>query len=153
MKVIILRGLPGVGKTTCYNNIFGDLFICSADMFSGYYNDSRQYIWAPEVCDAAHKWCQQNFVKALVRGYETIVVDNTNLKRKAWGFYHHLATLMNYKVCFIEFIAEHHQLEALAARNRHNVSLNSLKQMLAAWEPLPKEIAERCDVEQREVIT
>lgn len=149
--VIILRGASGCGKTT-YAKQFLENNLCSicisADEFPGYIT-AAGYTWTPETCKAAHQWAHALYEESLEANAPLIVVDNTNLKRKrGWGYYVALAIEYGYKVKFVEFIAEQDQLEALAARNKHFVDVAKLRQMLAAWEPLP----DWCEVEKRKVV-
>lgn len=81
MKLLLVRGLPGSGKSTYaktypvalqgYFHIEADMYFVPAD---GIYRFDRTKL------GAAHDWCQHQCARALERG-ENCVVSNTFVKR------------------------------------------------------------------------
>lgn len=143
-KVIILRGVSGTSKSTYANKFIyenpNNFVIVSADDYGGYYaNEGMKYVWTPEICTAAHKWCKQIFVRSIVKNLG-VIVDNTNLQQKSWWFYYEMAQLFYYQVEFVEFIPKNISVVELAARNRHGLDANKIYQMIQAFQPLPKDI-------------
>ena len=95
MKVRIMRGLPGSGKSFFASNILARMFkveptICSADHF---FEKDGKYNFDPKKLPIAHKTCRQKFLEAIQRGDELIVVDNTNTMPTEMAFYWDLATI------------------------------------------------------------
>lgn len=74
MKVIILCGVSGSGKSTIAKEI-GSGYVVSADDF---FMASGEYKFDPTMLPAAHGQCLRDFVGCLQYGCDTIVVDNTN---------------------------------------------------------------------------
>lgn len=74
-KLILIRGLPGSGKSTMAKNIKKAEHI-EADMF--FYKDGI-YSFDPTKIKEAHEWCQQATKEALLSS-KTVVVSNTFTK-------------------------------------------------------------------------
>lgn len=73
--LIILRGIPGCGKTTFAEIISPKDNICTADdyhMFGGV------YIWKPENIHGAHNRCKIKAEKLMKDGETPVVIANTN---------------------------------------------------------------------------
>lgn len=76
-KMIIMRGLPGSGKTTIAKDLGADV-ICSAD---DYFTDSDGvYSFSPQRLKDAHENCQSRVKDALAQNL-FVVVDNTHTRR------------------------------------------------------------------------
>lgn len=118
MKVIILRGLPGAGKSTWVAQNAPNAVVCSADSFL--YDAAGNYVWTPERLSVAHRSCQEKFSQALYARAETVVVDNCNLTNRDMKFYVEAAEKMGYP---IEIRTLHVDPEVAKARQTHNVPL------------------------------
>lgn len=109
--LIILRGLPGAGKSTV-SALISDV-VYEADMY--FYDKEGNYNWDGSKTWLAHKWCQGKVKKAMVEGKEKIVVSNTSTTEKELQPYLDLAKEYDYKI--ISMIVE----------NRHgNVSIHGV---------------------------
>lgn len=75
MKVYIMRGLPGSGKSSWVKNFCPTDTVCSADHF---HTVNGEYRYDPKNAGAAHGACLRQFVRALDVGTDVLVVDNTN---------------------------------------------------------------------------
>ena len=88
MKVTILCGIPGSGKSTYTRKNHPGAFVVSADNFPGLYETLEtfpvQLKFNPSLLPAAHGKCLRDFVdviedrEASILGVSSIVVDNTN---------------------------------------------------------------------------
>lgn len=79
MKVKILCGISGSGKSTYIENNFSDAVVCSADHF--FLTQEGDYLFDPRKLPLAHGACLQKFVSMVQVAPEedgTLVVDNTN---------------------------------------------------------------------------
>jgi predicted kinase len=132
-RVIILRGLPGSGKSTLSNKIIQnkkcDSVICSADHF--FYNGKEMtpenYKYDQNLVGAAHNYCLDKFLISIENGIPLIIVDNTNTKISDFKAYVELAIKNNY-------LYEIHSIfgitpEKSFERNTHNVPLEVCKKM------------------------
>ena len=146
-KVVILRGLPGSGKSTyATKRMEGQSgTICSADDHPGLYNEAMEIDFT-KLGDA-HDGCFDRFVKACrravlipVRG-SLIIVDNTNTTLAEMAPYRMFARQQGIEVEFVTVDADLGPLDAdpegLAARTIHNVPTRSIEAMRDRWEDLP----------------
>lgn len=125
MKVYILRGLSGSGKSTYARYLKkteeGDVLVCSADTEldhgHGYQFDSRKL---PD----AHKYCFRRFMDACAKRWDVIVLDNTNICFHHFSHYIAVAEAFDYEVEIVTIMGEP---EVCAERTMHNVPLKSLK--------------------------
>ena len=81
--VVVLRGLPGTGKTTFASlmSLFAasrglETAICSAD---AYFEGPDGYQFRLDHISRAHEYCKGRFEDALRRRVPLVVVDNTNI--------------------------------------------------------------------------
>ena len=84
-KLIILRGIPGSGKSTYakklmsyYQSIGKVVAHYEADMF--FTHDDGSYHWDPNKVHIAHLWCQRH-VRDALDNCDVVIVANTNVKR------------------------------------------------------------------------
>lgn len=104
-KLILIRGIPGSGKSTYSNKIrahlikFGydpnDIIQCEADMF--FEDDEGNYNWDESKLGIAHKTCFNNAKNAL-SNHKIAIVSNTFVTRKSLKPYIKLASEMNAEV-------------------------------------------------------
>jgi tRNA uridine 5-carbamoylmethylation protein Kti12 len=166
--VVILRGLPGSGKSwlthelymaACVSKLRYD--VCSADEYFTEWTQNLEkqvYNWTAAEIGNAHAWCRLNFRRAVYHGIEVVIVDNTNVNAKDVEFYYQHALDNNYRVELVEPDTEwRYNVEECAKRNKHNVPLEALQRMQTRWEPadviLPKlkEIHERA-IRERSIL-
>lgn len=130
-KLIIVRGLPGSGKSTYAETILEDnpsAVHYEADQFFtkwpvGYSYDIR-------LISAAHEWCYSNVVRSLWQGSD-VVVSNTFTKPWEMERYMGIPTIVDgVTVSVVEMRTQY--------ENIHGVPVEKLKQMAARWEPIPQ---------------
>ena len=137
-KVIILRGIPGSGKSTLVKENYADAIVCSAD---NYFEEvaalnGTDYLteFDRRLVGRAHQHCWNSFIHALcVMGEEIIVVDNTNIHEWEYENYSFLAEINGYNVEIIS-IPANETPETYYERNTHGVTLDVIQRMMNEYE-------------------
>ena len=125
--LILLRGLPGSGKSSFANLIWASQVICEADQF--FYDKEGNYNFDVTKLGQAHKACQDK-VEMFMRDnqnnhqfYPEIVVSNTSTTEKELQPYLDLALRYGYIV--VSLIVENRH----GGQNVHGVPDEKLEQM------------------------
>lgn len=127
MNVIIMRGIPGAGKSTwAHRNTPSDTLICSAD---NYFVDdlSGEYRFNPKDIGKAHDWCFSSFLHNIRDPkLPAIVVDNTNLQSWEISPYYRVAETSGMNVKIVTVFCS---FKIAALRNVHGVPLDKVWSM------------------------
>lgn len=129
MKIIIMRGLPGCGKTTYIKNNFPNAIVCSADHY--FIDEEGNYKFDGSKIGEAHRECQSKFLDMLDMIFDHLIVDNTNLSLWEMAYYIGLANVYNIPVEIHRIDAP---IEVCAKRNVHGVSEDKIRSMAARME-------------------
>ena len=88
-RLVIMRGLPGSGKTFLSKLIQGDSgVVCSADAyFQQEANGSGNYNFDASRIKEAHRHCKLQFEEALENKRELVIIDNTNVRAQDYSEY------------------------------------------------------------------
>ena len=135
-KVIIMRGIPGCGKTTYIKKNFPKAFICSADDY--FTDEDGNYNYRKEEAGEAHAQSQTRFAAALEVGVPLVIVDNTNTRMWEMEHYIYLAEECGYKLEFIRFDVPTNDAHE---RNIHKVPLSEVERLADLFEELPEAYA------------
>lgn len=110
-ELILLRGLPGSGKTTLAY-LFGVVPLSADDYF---YDEEGNYNFNQRDLPTAHKWCRVRTEHQMEDGVEKIVIANTFTQEWEFKEYYELAKEYGYKV------------HSLIVENRHgNKSIHNV---------------------------
>lgn len=138
--VVLMRGLPGSGKSTAAKEIWKATFIrswlVSAD---DYFTDPATgvYTWRPG--GENHRYCLRAFT-GLLRdvGPQVVIVDNTNTTKDEMLPYVRIGEAYGYKPLVVNLEVD---TETSVKRNVHNVPVATIERMAhrLKTEHLPKE--------------
>jgi hypothetical protein len=143
-RLYLIRGLPGSGKSTFAEKLAlteyisyelgietGLLAHFEADQF---FVKDGVYSWYPGGISRAHAECQENVYKAMQGQALDIIVSNTFTRQAEMEPYRNLAALNDFQVVEISLFDGGLSDSALAARNIHNVPVETIKRMRERWE-------------------
>ena len=123
--LILLRGLPGSGKSTVAK-LFPKAPHYEADM---YFMDAEgNYKFDPTQLKMAHNWCAIQTQKAMVDEYPVIVVSNTFTQKWEMDTYCDLADMHGYRVTSLIVENRH------GGENIHGVPADKLEIMKNRFE-------------------
>jgi len=129
MKVIVMRGLPGSGKSTYANKLaeLGPTTIVSADKF--FMKDGVYKFDAAKIGDA-HSSCLREFVDLIQNGFlhgHTVIVDNTNTTAREIAPYYQLALAFGHEVKIVSVKSP--GVQTCIDRNVHGVPSATIARM------------------------
>jgi predicted kinase len=130
-KLVIMRGLPGSGKSTYVRTNFSDAVICSADNF---FMCDGQFVYEASRVGEAHEQCKLRALEALSSNEALVIIDNTNSRYWEYEFYLALARVFGYDSVVIDLFDGGLTDEELVARNIHGVPLVHIQRMRERWE-------------------
>lgn len=118
-KVIIMRGIPGSGKSTWIAKNAPDAVVCSADHY--FIQPDGSYVFMPEDLYLAHGACKTKFTQALMEKKPTVVVDNTNVRKRDVEWYVEEALSLGVDFADLYIVTLHVDPKVGAERNLHGV--------------------------------
>lgn len=134
--MIILRGLPGSGKTTFADKIAqlaiqsGPTFVAEAD---DYFVSEEGYKFDSNKINSAHEWCQYQ-VKTFMENNDgkhddcTVIVSNTSTKEWEMYPYKSLAEKYGYQIHYL-IVENRHQ-----GKSVHNVPESTIGKMKSRFD-------------------
>uniref|UniRef100_A0A8C4QGQ8 CUE domain-containing protein n=1 Tax=Eptatretus burgeri TaxID=7764 RepID=A0A8C4QGQ8_EPTBU len=133
--LILLRGLPGSGKSTMARKIRmenKDAAVLSTD---DYFVQGGIYSYNPDLLSEAHEWNHKRAREAMDACKSPVIIDNTNLKLWEMKPYVAMARQRNYSIMFLEpdtpWKFNPKQLER---KNSHGISKERINRMMAHYE-------------------
>lgn len=140
-ELIIMRGIPGAGKSTKAKSLVREGVIHSTDTVierSGDYSEFFKKMIESEnfaPLSRAHSINFNEAVTSMKSGVTPVIVDNTNIKINEAKNYVKAALQMGYSdenIKFVDVGSGGLTAEALAKRNTHGVPEESIEKMLAS---------------------
>lgn len=123
-KLILIRGLPGSGKTTLAKQLNPDAHF-EADMY--FYSPAGVYHFDSTKLSEAHSWCFTSTMVALCNpANQTVIVSNTFVQRWEMQRYIDLAKKCQVKVEILVCNGNY--------QNIHGVPQETIERMRSRWE-------------------
>jgi predicted kinase len=126
MQLILVRGLPGSGKTT-YARSLG-IFHVEADM---YFVSDGTYRFDPRYLNIAHHWCQKTAIAAMRKGMDVVV---SNTFSQMWEMQPYIEAAND----------EHYKCQVIcctgAYTSQHNLPRDIAENMRKRWEDIAWEV-------------
>jgi predicted kinase len=121
--LILLRGLPGAGKSTFAKMLVGekDYLHKEADMF--FVDREGNYNFEPEKLKAAHLWCREEVEFLMKHDHPLIVVSNTFTQEWEMSDYFAYAEKHGYRI--VSLIVENRHF----GNSIHEVPMEKIRQM------------------------
>lgn len=130
MKLTIIRGVPGSGKTTLAKKLISENtnnehVIChyEADMY--FTDENGKYKFVPKLIEDAHAWCGTSVEIALRKGWD-VIVSNTFVQKWEMAAYLTLAETYGAEVEVLKCTGEYASV--------HDVPAATIAKMRDKWE-------------------
>ena len=125
--MIILRGIPGSGKSTLVRERWPSAYVCSTDHF---FDKDGEYKFDVTKLGEAHGSCMRRFIEGVQAGIVgEVVVDNTNTGLAEIAPYVAVAQAYGRDVSIVQIEAD---VETCIARGTHGVPAETVRRM-AEW--------------------
>ena len=124
-QLILLRGLPGSGKSTVAK-LFDKALHFEADMY--FLDADGNYQFDASRIKNAHNWCRDSVMDAMREGHPIVVVSNTFTQEWEMDAYYLLAEELGYRVT--SMIVENRH----AGKNIHGCPDDKIEQMRNRFE-------------------
>lgn len=129
-RVIIMRGIPGSGKSTQAKK-YGGLVLSADNYFIG---PDGVYRFNPARIGDAHTACMRGFLDAIELEHPIIVVDNTNTTLMELNPYRLVGLANGYSIEVVRVVCA---AAKAAARNTHGVPFDTVMRMAKHFEDVP----------------
>jgi predicted kinase len=140
-ELIVMRGIPGAGKSTKAKSLVGQGKIHSTDDVieaGGDYNEFFAKMIASKdftPLSRAHSTNLKNAIASMKAGVTPVIIDNTNIKQNESKAYIVAALEMGYddnNIKFVDIGTAGLEAAELAKRNAHGVPLEKIEAMIAS---------------------
>lgn len=151
--MIIMRGLPGSGKSSlagaiyqAYRKAFPHRIVGTFSADSFYYGLDGKYYYDSKLAGYAHMFNQGKCAYFMRRGYHLAIVDNTNITIDEMKPYLTLASLLNWPVFMLEPETPWAwDVDECVVRNTHGVPRDVIQSMMDRYQPLDINIKQNSD--------
>jgi predicted kinase len=132
-QLIILRGLPGCGKSSLAKQLTSHHGVSYST--NDFFMENNVYRFDVSKLKDAHMWNQQRTLVAMKNAEPLVVVDNCNIKKWEAKPYVEMGIKYGYTITFttVDTPWKFNPTE-LANKNIHNVTEKMIERMLDQWE-------------------
>lgn len=128
-RLVLVRGLPGSGKSTYAKSYFVGHIHLEADMY--FVHPDGSYDWTADRLGKAHSWCFETAKIMLNNGYD-VVVSNTFTTLKELNPYIELANQNDIQYAVFRMTSEYNSI--------HNVPQIVIEKMRIRFEDYEQEV-------------
>jgi len=141
--LIVLRGLPGSGKTTLAKKLSQrskHAQICTEDRYhwSGKEDGVGEYKFQPQLVFLAREWCTKEIREAIQQNVNLIILDNHNARISMYEDHIQYAVEHGYRFRIIEFVASAALIDKYRARSYKKFPREVYVKLLKLWEHDPR---------------
>jgi len=141
--LIVLRGLPGSGKTTLAKKLSQrskHAQICTEDRYhwSGKEDGVGEYKFQPQLVFLAREWCTKEIREAIQQNVNLIILDNHNARISMYEDHIQFAVEHGYRFRIIEFVASASLIDKYRARSYKKFPREVYVKLLKLWEHDPR---------------
>merc|ERR1719356_892640 len=141
--LIVLRGLPGSGKTTLAKKLSQrskNAQICTEDRYhwSGKEDGLGEYRFQPQLVFLAREWCTKEIREAIQENVNLIILDNHNARISMYEDHIQFAVEHGYRFRIIEFVASASLIDKYRARSYKKFPREVYVKLLKLWEHDPR---------------
>lgn len=131
-KLVIMRGLPGSGKSGKAKQLVGNGIIHSTDDF---FVENGVYVFDYNNVSKFHYFNFLSSVRSMQRGISPIIIDNTNILAQHCLNYVESGRMYGYEIIVVEPDTPWaFDIEELMKRNTHGVPRETMVEMLDQYE-------------------
>lgn len=137
MKLILMRGVSGSGKSTRAGELLERLPDCVVLSTDDLFVVDGKYVFDPARLGENHLENQERARRAMLEKRATIIIDNTNIQAWEMKPYKRLALEHGYHVEILEIPAPHidELVRRQETRGDKKVPRETLERMLERWRP------------------
>ena len=135
--LVILRGLPGSGKTSYIKHLIQDQGINNYTICSAFYYFKKGlvYRYNPRRLPHAYQSCWRSFLEATMNDCPYIFVNNPNAEKWEYENYLFVGRQLGYDIDIVEIDCPGSTyVDYFQKRSRHNVPLQTARAMAERWE-------------------
>ena|SRR3972149_2652498 len=135
-QLIIIRGLPGSGKSKLAKSLVENGIIHSTD---NYFVKDNIYKFDISKLSEYHEENLYDAIESMIKRISPIIIDNTNIISEHALPYVEAAEEFGYEVIVTETQTSwRFDIEELSKRNVHNCPKESIEMMIKMYEPIEK---------------
>ena len=136
-RLVILRGLPGSGKTSYIKHYIEENDITTYSICSAFYHFKRGLVYRfnPRQLPQAYHSSWKDFLEATMNGCPNIFVNNTNVRKWEYENYIYVGQQLGYDIEIVQIDCPGSTyVEFFQKRSRHRIPIQASRAMAERWQ-------------------